>query len=104
MKSAMIVVVFCAMAMATAAIDAHGQEKARRTFLSALKEGHTVTLKETSGRFEIMLGDEKFGARGHKVVEVGTDYVVVEDLAGVTERRIPVYSIASIVKLKRPRE
>lgn len=50
-----------------------------------------------------MLGDEMFGARGHKVVEVGTDYVVIEDFAGITERRIPLYSISSIVKVKRPR-
>lgn len=96
-----MVVIFCAIAMAT---TAHGQEKARRNFLSALKEGQTVTLKETGGRFEIMLGDEMFGARGHKVVEVGVDYVVIEDFAAVTERRIPTYSISSIVKVKRPRE
>lgn len=97
----MMILFFCAMAMAT---TADGQEKPRRTFLSALKEGQTVTLKETAGRFEIMLGDDKFGARGHKVVDVGTDYVVIEDLAGITERHIPVYSIVSIVKVKRPRE
>lgn len=39
MRLATLIVVLCAMAMATAAIDAHGQERARRTILSALKEG-----------------------------------------------------------------
>jgi hypothetical protein len=33
---------------------------------------------------------------GHKVVEVGTDFVVVEDIAGVQQLRIPVFSINSI--------
>jgi hypothetical protein len=40
---------------------------------------------------------------GHRVIEVGTDYVVVVDVAGVTETRIPIYSIKSIVRIKVPR-
>jgi hypothetical protein len=33
---------------------------------------------------------------GHKVVEVGADFVVIEDIAGVQQLRIPVYSIKSV--------
>jgi len=33
---------------------------------------------------------------GHKVVEVGADFVVVEDIAGIQQLRIPVYSIKSV--------
>ena len=32
----------------------------------------------------------------HKVVEVGSDFVVIEDIAGIQQLRIPVYSIKSI--------
>ena len=41
---------------------------------------------------------------GQKVIEVGVDYVVVEDAAGVTDTRIPVTSIKAITKLKVPKE
>jgi hypothetical protein len=63
-----------------------------------LKEGQGVVLKEAAGRYEITLMEG-----GHKVIEVGPDYVVVEDIAGVTETRIPAYSIKSITRIKGPK-
>jgi len=78
--------------------EASGQEKARKGFLSVLKEGQGVVLKEAAGRYELTLMDG-----GHKVIEVGPDYVVVEDLTGVTETRIHVYSIKSITRIKGPK-
>ena len=80
----------------------HGQDKPRKGFLAALKEGQTVVLKENAGKYEITL--MKNIPLGHKVIEVGSDYVVVEDAAGVTETRIHVTSIKSIIKLKIPKE
>ena len=80
----------------------HGQEKPRKGFLAILKEGQTVTLKESAGKYEITL--MKNIPLGHKVIEVGVDYVVVEDAAGVTETRIHVTSIKAIIKLKIPKE
>jgi len=78
-----------------------GQDQPRRGFLSVLKEGQGVQLKEVAGRYEItVMKDLPFG---HRVIEVGADYVVVEDSVGVTETRIPIYSIKSIVKLKFPK-
>ena len=80
----------------------HGQDKPRKGFLSVLKEGQSVSVKEVAGRYEIaVMKDVKLG---HKVIEVGGDYVVIEDAAGITETRIPVYSIKSIVKLKVPKD
>ena len=67
----------------------HGQEKTRKGFLSVLKEGQSVSVKDVGGRFEItLMKDVKLG---QKVIEVGSDYLVVEDAAGVTETRISVY-------------
>jgi len=80
----------------------HGQDKSRKSFLAALKEGQTVMLKENAGKFEITL--MKNIPLGHKVVEVGPDYVVIEDAAGLTETRIHVTSIKAIIKLKTLKE
>lgn len=99
MTRSIIAALFCAtLAFACLSPEASGQEKARKGFLSVLKEGQTVVLKEAAGRYEITLMEG-----GYKVIEVGPDYVVVEDLAGVTETRIPVYSIKSITRIKGPK-
>ncbi len=80
----------------------HGQDKPPKDFLSALKEGQTIVLKENAGRYEItVMKDVRLG---HTVIEVGPDFIVVEDVAKVTETRIPVYSIKAIVKIKVPKE
>lgn len=90
------------MAVASFTATSHGQEKTRKGFLSVLKEGQSVSVKEVAGRFEItLMKDVKFGP---KVIEVGADYIVIENIAGVTETRIHVTSIKSIVKLKLPEE
>lgn len=90
------------LALASFPTTGYPQEKGRKTFLAVLKEGQSVSVKEVGGRYEItLMKDVKLG---HKVVEVGGDYLVVEDAAGVSEIRIPVYSIKSIVRLKPPKE
>lgn len=69
-------------------------------FLSILKAGQSVDLKEVAGRYEIR-SDGGMAMTSHKIVEVGSDYVVVAD-AGVADTRLPVYSIKSFVKFKVP--
>ncbi len=99
MTRSIIAVLFCAtLALACLSPEASGQEKARKGFLSVLKEGQSVVLKESAGRYEITLMEG-----GHKVIEVGPDYVLIEDLAGVTETRIPIFSIKSIARIKGPK-
>lgn len=99
MTRSIIAVVLCAtLAFACLSPEASGEEKGRKSFLSVLKEGQRVVLKESAGRYEITVMEG-----GHKVIEVGPDYVLVEDLAGVTETRIPVYSIKSITRIKGPK-
>ena len=94
-RSLFAVMVCATLALACLSPAANGQEKGRKGFLSVLKEGQAVVVKEVSGRYEITLMEG-----GHKVIEVGPDYVVVEDLAGVIDTRIPVYSIKSITRIK----
>ena len=96
MSRLLFAVVLCAtLALSCLSPEASGQEKGRKGFLSMLKEGQGVVLKEAAGRFEITLMEG-----GHKVIEVGPDYVVVEDIAGITETRIPIFSIKSIARIK----
>lgn len=80
----------------------HGQDKPRNGFLTVIKQGQTVTLKENAGRYEITL--LKNVPLGHTVIEVGPDYLVLEDAAGIVETRIHVTSIKAIVKVKTPKE
>ena len=99
-----LIAVFLSTFLVLASVPAlgHGQDKPRKGFLSILKEGQSVSVKEVAGRYEItVMKDVKLG---QKVIEVGSDYVVVKDAAGITEIRIPVYSIKSIVKLKVPKD
>lgn len=80
-----------------------GQEE-KPAFLSTVKAGTSVTLKEVAGRFEISTFDvDRMGRLGHKITLVGNDFITVEDIAGVTETRIPVYSIKSFVTVKLPK-
>lgn len=94
-------IVFSALFIAFACTAAgNGQEKARKGFLSMLKEGRFISLKEVGGKFEITLIENlKFGP---KVLEVGGDYVSIEDDAAIAEVRIPIYSIKSISKISVP--
>ncbi len=59
-----------------------------------LEEGQKVVLKEAGDHYQITVvpGLET----GHKVLEVGADYIVLLDPAGVNEVRIPIYSVKSV--------
>lgn len=78
-----------------------GQQPAqqRRDFLSALKVGQSVSLKEAGGRFVLSVIDDG-PALSHKVIEIGSDFVLLEDMVGVSEIRVPLYAITSFSRLK----
>jgi hypothetical protein len=73
--------------------------KKPKGIFSSLKVGQPVTLTDHGAAFSISLLDEGLPLT-HKVVEVGEDYVVVEDIAGVTEATLPIYSLKGIVKTR----
>ena len=90
MKRFMIAAIFCVVSSTTI----HAQDN----FLSVLRKNQVVQLKEVDGRFVINIIN---GMRvGHKVIEVGDDYILIEEPSGYIETRIPVYSIKSIVRIK----
>lgn len=67
-----------------------------RGVAAVLAPGMAVTLGEKAGGFEILVLMGIPGPRSHKVVEVGADYIAVIDLAGITQTRIPIYSLACV--------
>jgi len=67
-----------------------------------LEKGQTVTVKEAGGRYEVVVAP---GVElGHKIVEVGPDFIVVLDASGVTETRIPIYSIKAVTVTRLPKK
>ena len=76
---------------------ASGQAPAKtHGVLSVLHAGQSVNLADTDGGYKLNLCEGGPEVLGHKVVEVGADFVVVEDIAGIQQLRIPVYSIKSV--------
>lgn len=76
---------------------ASGQAPARpHGILSVLHAGQPVSLSDDDGGYRLNLFSDGPEILGHKVVEVGSDFVVVEDIAGIQQLRIPVYSLKSI--------
>ena len=69
-------------------------------FLDRLKPGELIAVEEKNGRYQLGLFPKTFCPLSHTVVEVGTDFVVVRDLAGITDTIIPMYSISSIKVLR----
>ena len=68
----------------------------KKTVFSGLKVGQQVGLKDHGTAFEISVIDDV--PQSHKIIEIGDDFVVLEDVAGVTQT-IPVYSLKAIVRL-----
>ena len=75
-------------------------ERAVSTFLEHLTPGQAVSLTEKDGRYEIGVFPPYMRPLGHRVVEVGPDYVVLRDLVEITDTIVPVYSIKSIKVLR----
>jgi hypothetical protein len=72
---------------------------ARRTIFSTLKVGQAVTLKDKGGLYEIGTVDDAERLT-HKVVEIGDDYIAVQDEVGVTDTRIPLTAVRAVVSVK----
>ena len=70
---------------------ASGQAPAKpHGVLSVLHAGQPVNLADADGGYKLNLYKDGPDVLGHRVVEVGSDFVVVEDIAGVQQLRIPV--------------
>ena len=86
------------VALVTVTLGAKDSKETKGVF-SALKVGQSVSLKDEGSAFTITFFEPEL-QQSHKVIEVGNDYVVVRDIAGVTETTIPVYSVKAIVRVR----
>ena len=98
-----IAVAVVLFALGSIAVTGQSPDKPRQGFLSTLKAGQAISVKEASGRFEIGIVEDFGGTLGYKVTDVGEDFVTVVDIAGVSEIRIPIYSIKSVVRVQIPK-
>lgn len=88
----------------TLTVPAQSPDEKPRLFLSTLKEGQPVSIKEISGRYEISILEGVPVVQGHKVLEIGSDFLVVNDVSGITETHIPIWSIKAIIRVRLPKK
>lgn len=93
MKTAAIILVLLAILLSLGA----DSEKPKGVF-SSLEVGQKVNLKEEGQGYTITFFEKEI-SQTHTVLEIGNDFVVLENVAGI-ETTIPVYSIKAIVKMK----
>lgn len=71
----------------------------KKTVFSELKVGQQVGLKDLGVAYQISVLDDTT-PQSHKVIEIEDDFVVLEDVVGITQTTIPVTSVKSVVRLK----
>jgi hypothetical protein len=94
-------ILFCSCFVAASVLlSAHEQsnDPKQSSVLSALKKGQTVMLTEVVGRYEITM--LKGVQASHKVLDVQSDFIVLEDVSGITQIVIPIYAVSSIKMIK----
>jgi len=81
-------------------VGAEREAASKATFLEHLKPGQVVSVEAKDGRYELGVFPKQIQPRSHAVIDIGRDYLVVRDIANVTDTIIPVYSISCIKVLR----
>ncbi len=68
--------------------------------LATLQVGRSVSLKDAGAAYELTTYTREV-VGPYKVTEVGQDYVVVQDIGGLQDIRIPVYAVKCIININR---
>jgi hypothetical protein len=85
--------------LATATTRSAEDAKGSKGAFSSLRVGQSVSLKDEGTAFTITFFEPEL-PQSHKVVEIRDNFVVIRDIAEVTETTIPIYSVKAIVKVK----
>jgi hypothetical protein len=80
---------------------AEQKEERKAGLFAPLAKDQIVALKEVNGFYQIIASEGN--VTGQKVVEVGDNYLALEDQTGLTQTRIPVTSIRSVIVSKVPK-
>lgn len=78
-----------------------GAKDAKQTkgVFSGLTIGQSMSLKDEGSAFTITFFDPEL-PQSHKIIEIGENFIVVRDIAEITDTLVPIYSIKSIVKVR----
>jgi hypothetical protein len=97
-----LVVPLVVVAALAVGIAAAPKVDGRKGVLAPLEVGQQVSLKESAGGFTISVVQGV--PLGQKVVEVGAEYVVLEDPTGTVQTRVPITSVRAVVVTRLPKE
>lgn len=67
-------------------------------FLTYLKKDQLIILEEKKEGFYVIKLIKNQGT--HKIIQINSDSIVVEDLVGIQERRINIFFIREIITIK----
>lgn len=95
MKNWMWILVVVAI---STALGAQNAKKPKGVF-SMLKVGQAVNLKDEGSAYSISYIEPEVPL-AHTVIEIGEDYVVLRDIAGVKDVMVPVYAVKSVEKVR----
>jgi len=93
-----VLIAACAIGL-VAMLAIAAQPVSRQTVFSSLKVGQPVNLKERAGLYEVSTMDDMI-LLTHKVVEIGDNYLVLQDYADVTVSHIPVTAVRAVIHIK----
>ena len=97
-----IVIAVVAVAALAVAVAAAPKAEPKKGLFAPLEVGHQVGLKEGAGGYTISVMPGI--PLGQKVVEIGSDYVVLEDPTGTTQTRIPITAVRAVVVTRLPKD
>jgi hypothetical protein len=96
-RTRMLIGVTVVVLLIAMTLGADATKKPKGVF-SALKVGQSVSLKDEGSAFTLTVFEPDL-PQSHKVIEVGDNFIVVRDIAGISDTTIPVFSLKSIVKV-----
>ena len=84
-----------------AVIVAFGADDAKnpKGVFFSLTVGQQVTVRQEPSGFTISYFDDDTVPLTHKIIEIGDDFIVVEDVAATRETTVPIYALRSIEKV-----
>ena len=102
MKHPRLILAAVASIILAVGVAAAPKAEPKKGLFAPLEVGQQVGLKEAAGGYTIRVMPGV--PLGQKVVEVGSDYVLLEDPTGTTQTRIPVTAVRAVVVTKLPKD
>ncbi len=92
------------VAVMAVVVAARAQEPAKPAagVLAGLRVGQNIVMVDAGAGVHLTVFSAERPAPGpFRITELGTDYVVIQDVAGLNEHHIPIYAIKMVTNVKR---